>query len=209
VRAHSLSTAGTTRTELLARVENIGRLDPDELRGVSLLVERATEADGVRPLSEETTLGTDADLAKGVRHILVYTPHASPGGGRLTGYGRLDPGGGVDGARAELIVDPSVRSHGVGRLLVRHLLAGSPRASLCLWAYGDLAPARSFAHALGFTDCRRLHQLLRSPLHPPPRGVSEVTRYVDKDDAAALRLSERLGFVRWQSVACYRQDPAD
>jgi mycothiol synthase len=197
------------RTELLARVENLGGLDSDELRRVSLLVERATEADGVRPLSEETNLSLAADATQGIRHLLVYLPHASPGGGRLAGYGRLDPQGSVDGSRAELIVDPDLRSRGAGRLLVRHLIAGAPSDGLSLWAHGDLAPARVFAHRLGFTDCRRLHQLLRSPMQSSPAGVSEETRYVDPDDEAALRLSERLGFTKWQTVACYRREPTD
>ncbi len=195
------------RTELLARVENLGGLDSDELRRVSLLVERVIEADGVRPLSEETNTSLALDATLGVRHLLVYVPHAGPAGGRLAGYARLDPQGSVDGSRAELIVDPDLRRRGVGRLLARHLVAGAPSHDLWLWAHGDLAPARGFAHSLGFSHCRRLHQLLRSPTKIAPAGVSEETRYVDPGDEAALRLSERLGFSKWQTVACYRRDP--
>jgi mycothiol synthase len=195
------------RTELLARVENLGGLDSDELRDVSLLVERATEADGVRPLSEETSRGLAVDAARGTRHLLVYLPHAGPVGGRLAGYGRLDPQGSGDASRGELVVDPDLRRRGVGRLLVRHLVAGAPGEDPSLWAYGDPAPAKAFAHRLGFTDCRQLHQLIRSPLEPSPAGVPDEARYVDPDDEAALRVSEGLGFVRWQTVACYRREP--
>lgn len=195
------------RTELLARVENLGGLDSDELRRVSLLVERVTEADGVRPLSEETSSTLALDAAQGVRHLLVYLPHAGPGGGRLAGYGRLDPHGSVEGSRAELIVDPDARRRGVGRLLARHLAAGAPSDDLWLWSHGDLAPARAFAHRLGFTHVQRLHQLLRSPTKAAPAGLSDETRYVDPGDEAALRLSERLGFTKWQTVACYRREP--
>jgi mycothiol synthase len=190
------------RTDLLARVENLGSLDSDELRQLSLLVERVTEADGVRPLSEDTAL----DATQGTRHLLVYLPHAGPTG-RLAGYGRLEPRGSVDGSRAELIVDPALRRRGVGRLLARHLVAGAAGRNLSLWAHGDLGAARAFAHHLGFTGCQRLHQLLRSPLEHSLAAVPDGTRYVDPDDEAALRLSQRLGFVQWQTVACYRQEP--
>jgi len=195
------------RTELLARVENLGGLDSDELRRVSLLVERVIEADGVRPLSEETNTSLALDATQGIRHLLVYLPHAAPAGGRLAGYARLDPHGSVDGSRAELVVDPDLRRRGVGRLLARHLIAGAPNDDLWLWAHGDLAPARAFAQRLGFTHCRRLHQLLRSPTKSAPAGVPDETRYVDTGDEAALRLSERLGFTQWQNVACYRREP--
>src|SRR3954447_20492859 len=193
------------RTDLLARVENLGRLDTDELARVSLLVERVTEADGARPLSEETSGSVALDVAGGIRHLLVYLPDAGQGGGRLAGYARLDPEGSVDGSRAELIVDPELRRRGVGRLLARHLLACSPTDDLWLWAHGDLPPAHAFARRLGFTQCRRLHQLLRSPTRPAPAGVPEETRYVDEGDEAACRLSERLGFSEWQTGACYRR----
>lgn len=196
---------GAARAELLARVEILGGLDSDELRRVSLLVERVTEADGVRPLSEEASASHRLDGANGVRHVLVYLPHA--GGGRLAGYARLDPRGSVDGSRAELVVEPDARRRGVGTLLARHLIAGAPGGDLWLWAHGDLLPARAFTHQLGFTHCRRLHQLLPSATRPAPAGVSHETRYVDSDDEAARRLSERLGFTAWQTVACYRREP--
>ena len=182
-------------------------MDSDELRRVSLLVERVIEADGVRPLSEETSSTLALDATQGIRHLLVYLPHASQGGGRLAGYARLDPRGNVGGSRAELIVDPDLRRRGVGRLLARHLVAGAPSGDLWLWAHGDLAPARAFADRLGFSHCRRLHQLLRSPTRAGLAGVSDETRYVDPGDQAALRLSERLGFAQWQTVACYRREP--
>ena len=82
------------------RVEVVGQLSEDEVRAVSELVEAATEADGVRPLSEHVMLhlryGGDAP----VRNVLIYGRDSEPSGdtrpddaafaNRLAAYGHLD-----------------------------------------------------------------------------------------------------------------------
>lgn len=165
--------------EPLARVENLGRLDVEELGRVSLLVERATEADGVRPLSEHVSLHLRAGGDEGVRHVLVYVPDAGPDGNRLAGYGHLDVSDAVEGSSAELAVDPDLRGRGIAKLLVRHLLAGSPDGRLRLWAHGDLPAARHLAQELGFTRSRRLDQMRRTllaPISPVPTPADITLR---------------------------------
>jgi mycothiol synthase len=175
-------------------VENVGRLDAEELRRVSLLVERATEADGVRPLSEHVSLHLRCACDDGVRHVLVHVPHSGPDGDRLVGYGHLDSRDAVGGSSAELAVDPDARRHGVGRLLVRHLLAGSPDGRLRLWAHGDLIGARLLGQHLGYTRSRRLERMRRSlfaplPTTPPPAGVTLRAFVPGADDSAWVALN--------------------
>jgi mycothiol synthase len=138
----------------LARVENVGRLDAEELRRVFLLVERATEADGVRPLSEAVSLELHGASRPAVRHVLVHVPDAGPEGTRLAGYGHLDTSDAQAGGRAQLVVDPELRGRGVGRLVLRHLLAGSPGQRLHVTAQGDLPAARRLAAGIGYVAVR-------------------------------------------------------
>ena len=88
-------------------LEVLRRLDVDETDAVSLLVERATESDGVRPLSEHVSLHLRYGGDEGVRHLLLYgegqadQPH-------LAGYAHLDVTDEVAGSSSELVVDPGL-----------------------------------------------------------------------------------------------------
>jgi mycothiol synthase len=180
--------------EPLARAKFVGRLSDEEFRRVSLLVERATEADGVRPLSEQVSLHLRNGGDEGVRHLLVHVPDAGPDGDRLAGYGHLDTTDAVEGAGAELAVEPDLRRRGVGRLIARHLLAASPDGRLRLWAHGDLPGARRLAHEMGFTRSRRLEQMRRSlfapvPIIPMPEGVALRAFRPGIDDEAWVALN--------------------
>ena len=96
-------------------IEVIGRLDQDETDAVTLLVERATEADGVRPLSEHSTLHLRHGGDPGIRHLLAYgdargdLPH-------LAGFGHLDITDEVAGSSAEVVVDPALVGTGTTRV---------------------------------------------------------------------------------------------
>jgi len=180
-------------------------LEPDAVAEVTALVEAASEADDVGPLSEHVMLhlrhgGDDAD-----RHLLLLVPAGAAAGGRaeaIAGYAHLDPTDLVEGASAELVVHPEHRGHGYGRLLVAETLrvaddlagrAGGG-ARLRLWAHGDRPAARALAASMGFEEVRRLLQLRRSltdPLPPVdlPPGVLLRTFRPGRDDDAWLALN--------------------
>ena len=162
------------------RVESLGRLDEDEVGRVALLVERATETDGVRPLSEHVALhlrhGGDAH----VRNVLVYVD------GALAAYAHLDVTDPVEGSSAELVVDPAHRGGGVGGRLVAELLRETPDGRLRLWAHGEHPAAARLAAHHGFDRVRVLWQLRRSLYAPIPPGRAAPRR-------RAARLRPRSG----------------
>ena len=182
---------GATFSEADVRVEVLGRLDPAEVDAVSHLIERATETDGVRPLSEHVSLHLRHGGDERVRNVLLYLPPD-----RLVGYAHLDITDVVEGSSAELVVDPAVRGRGLGRLLVRHVLTQTPDGRLRLWSHGEHPAAAALSAAMGFTRVRSLWQLRRSlyaPLAAPELapGVEIRTFRPGQDDAAWLELNAK------------------
>ena len=172
-------------------MEVVQRLDPSELAAVALLVERATESDGVRPLSEHVSLHLRHGGDAVDRHVLVYA-----GPDELAGYAHLDATDEVAGASAELVVEPGLRGQGYGRRLVGQLLAETPDGRLRLWSHGGHSDAAGLAASMGFTVARSLWQMRRSlyaPLPAPvlPDGVFVRTFQPGADDAAWLALNAR------------------
>jgi len=177
------------------QLEVLRRLDHDETAAVTLLVERATEADGVRPLSEHVSLHLRYGGDEGVRHLLLYSngrgsqPH-------LAGYAHLDVTDEVAGSSSELVVDPAWRRQGVGRTLVAAVLRETPDGRLRLWAHGDHSAAGQLARSMGFTVSRELLQLRRSLFAPIPRaeipaGVTIRTFRPGVDDDSWVALNAR------------------
>ena len=169
-------------------VEVVGPLDADEVRAVSALVEAATEADGVRPLSEHVMLHLRYGGDERVRNVLAWS------GDDLRGYGHLDVTDEVAGASAEIVVHPSHRGEGLGRALVETTLAETPDGRLRLWAHGEHGGAAALAAALGFQRSRALWQMRRSlyaalPDAPLPDGVTVRTFEPGRDDEAWVRLN--------------------
>lgn len=153
------------------------------------LVERASAADGVAPISEQAVLsvtapGSPADsdepdtaaaeasaAAGRTRHLPVERD------GELVAYANLVPAHGDHPAMAEVVVDPRARGRGIGAALVAAALeAGGPGARV--WAHGNLAPARAVAGRLGLTVARELWQMRR-----PLIGTDEI-------DPATIELPE-------------------
>jgi mycothiol synthase len=177
------------------QLEVLGRLDPDETAAVSLLVERATESDGVRPLSEHVSLHLRHGGDSPVRNLLLW---AEPTGDRpaLAGYAHLDVTDVVAGSSAELVVDPAWRGQGVGRTLLRAVLDDTPDGRLRLWAHGELPAAARLAEVMGLTRSRVLFQMRRSLFARMPRprwaeGVQVRTFRPGVDDEAWLALNTR------------------
>jgi mycothiol synthase len=203
----------------LPRVEISGTLPAADIDAVAMLTEAATEADGVRPLSEHVSLHLRYGGEGPDRHILLLLPgpdsrlpgtglaagHAAEVNGLglttttgeiVVGYAHLDPTDAVAGSAAELVVHPAYRGRGYGRLLVEAANELAPDGRLRLWAHGDHSAARRLAESMGLQVGRRLEQLRRS-LHSPlpglhlPETVQVRAFQPGADDDAWLRLNAR------------------
>lgn len=188
------------------------QLAEPEIEAVTTLVERVTEADGVRPLSEHVMLhlryGGDSD----VRHILVWS-HDADGNDLLAAYAHLDVTDPVDGPSAELAVDPSARGRGLGRALVERLTRESPDGRLRLWAHGRVASSGELASAMGFTRSRVLWQMRRNlyaAIDRPqwPAGVTVRAFRPGSDDAAWLTLNAQA-FAEHPEQGLWQQKDLD
>jgi mycothiol synthase len=192
-----------------ARVEVLGQLDADEVAEVAALVERATEADGVRPLSEHVMLHLRYGGDEEVRNVLVRV------GDDLAAYGHLDITDEVEGASAELTVDPAHRRAGLGTLVVRTTLDETSDGRLRLWAHGEHPAAAAMAKRLGFRRSRSLWQMRRSlfaalPAPQVPAGVVVRTFRPGVDDDAwvalnALAFRDHPEQGRWSADDLHRR----
>jgi mycothiol synthase len=173
------------------RIERRARLTTDEVTAVNALVDAVTAHDGVRPLSEHVMLhlryGGDAPA----RNLLLYADD------RLAGYAHLDTTDPVEGASAELAVDPAARNQGLGRRLVQALVEETEGGGrLRLWAHGQSAGAVELARSMDFRRERVLFQMRRSLYAPVPEpqwpdGVEVRTFAVGKDEERWLALNNK------------------
>lgn len=172
-------------------------LTPAQVSAVTAVCHHAAHADGTEPLSEHVRLhllrGGDHDGRPdgGDRHLLALRPDD-----RIVGYAHLDPTDLVDGAAAEVVVDPAERDQGVGRALVEATVEAAPDGRLRLWSHGSHPAARRLAASLGFAEGRRLEQWRRRldvPLPPValPDGVRLRSFVPGSDDAPWLALNAR------------------
>jgi mycothiol synthase len=160
-------------------VEVISAPDAGQQAAVGALIERAAEADGKHPVSEQGRLALRGPREE-VRHLLQHDPS-----GALIGYAQVDGEG-----TAELVVDPEQRGHGHGRVLASAVArAGAER----VWAHGGHPAARLLAEEFGLELSRELRQLRRAlpaevdPVLPP--GVTLRTFVPGHDEDAWLALN--------------------
>ncbi|MEV0295815.1 mycothiol synthase [Nocardia sp. NPDC050710] len=162
------------------------QLDADAAAAVRDLLERATAADGVAPVSEQAVLSlTEPGSA---RHLLAEHD------GVITGYANLVAAHGDHPAMAEIAVDPPARGHGIGMWLVSAAVsAGGPGARV--WAHGNRPAAKAVAARLGLRTARELWQMRRplAMLELPELAVPEAivlrTYAGPSDDAELLRVN--------------------
>lgn len=171
-------------------LEVVDRLTETDVTGVVSLIQRVTDVDEVRPISEHVWLhirhgGDSADS-----HILIREH------GNVVGYAHLDSTDPVDGPSAELAVDPDHRQRGLGRALVTALTELSGDGRLRLWSHGELAASGKLAESMGFEQARVLWQMRRSLFAPLeklelPDGVTIRAFEPGKDDDAWLELNAK------------------
>lgn len=192
------------------QVENVNRLDTEQLSALVALIEAATQVDGVAPLSEQVLLdardglpaGTATSSSTSSRHFLAYD------GTHLAGYAHLErePAATTSKAQkvggtasAEIVVDPEHRRHGIGTALIRALEDVLQEGTLQIWSHGHIGVARAFAASEDTTSVRTLWTMRRSlgadaqPLPPAHLPKEFTTRHfvVGQDEDAWLRVNAR------------------
>ncbi|NHC46865.1 mycothiol synthase [Motilibacter aurantiacus] len=170
------------------RIEIAGRLGKPEVDAVTWLVEAATEADGVRPLSEHVELHLRYGGDRPARSLLAWD------GDALAAYAHLDVTDAVAGPSAELVVHPGRRRRGYGRALLDAVLAETPDGSVRVWAHGGLPGAAALARGAGLAQARELLQMRRPlaatlPSPAVPEGVRLRTFRPGEDDASWVELN--------------------
>ncbi|ROO91095.1 mycothiol synthase [Actinocorallia herbida] len=126
----------------------VHELSAEQSAAVLDLAERAAEADGVPPLSEQTLL---AVRHGGGEHHLVHE------GAELAGYAFAEAGS------AEVVVDPAFRRRGIGS----RLLAELPQ-DVRIWAHGEVPGSAELAASQGLRPVRTLLQMRRALTEPIP-----------------------------------------
>nr|WP_196792117.1 mycothiol synthase [Motilibacter deserti] len=159
-----------------------------EVDAVTWLVEAATEADGVRPLSEHVELHLRYGGDRPARSLLAWD------GEELAAYAHLDVTDAVAGPSAELVVHPARRRRGIGRALLDAVVAKAPEGHVRVWAHGGVPGSAALAAAAGLTQARELLQMRRPLGAPVPtptvaEGVRVRTFRPGSDDAAWVALN--------------------
>jgi len=167
-------------------------LDPpgQDAESIAALLQAATEADGVRPLSEQ------AELA--VRHPRQAVTHLGiMDDAQLVGYAQLIPADHEAGvpATVEGVVHPDHRRGGLGSLLRDTVIEAAGPPGLLAWAHGGHPGAHALAATSGARRVRELWQM-RRPLPEPtlpevalPAGVRLRSFVPGQDEQAWLAVN--------------------
>ena len=195
----------------------ITALDADAAAHAHRLVQAATDADGVAPLSEQAVLAIDASAGPHTaEHDATESDAATPASAdpappvqhvvSAAGSATITPGRPGEPAMIEAVVDPGQRRRGHGRALLdaafaaaRDTAAASDVPAPRAWAHGDLPGARALAAAMGLRAHRELLQLRRhdaSTLPPLQVPADIVLRgYAGPDDDAELLRVNNAAFA--------------
>ncbi|MFM7146632.1 MAG: mycothiol synthase [Actinomycetales bacterium] len=141
-------------------------LNTAQISDVLQLITSTAQADGTMPISEHVLLHLRHGGDDHGQHLLARNDT-----NQLVGYAHLDITDNVQGASAEVLVEPAHRRRGIGRTIITaldDLIIGS---RLRLWAHGEQPGARELAESLGFRSVRVLWQMRRSLLAALPRPV--------------------------------------
>ncbi len=133
------------------------KLSAEKISQIKALVNSATLADEMAPLSEHVLIHINLGDGKFDEHIL-----ATSDSGQLVGYLHLDKSDEVSGPVVEVVVEPQFRGQRIGTQLVEYAMNRLHDNRLRLWAHGELMSAYALAKKLGFTKARELWQMRRS-----------------------------------------------
>jgi mycothiol synthase len=170
----------------------LAELSGAQAEAVAGLAELVAAEDGVAPLNEEATLLL-REPRPGTRHLLL------PAGNRLAGYAQWDARHGS----GQLFVHPSDRRHGRGGRLLTAIAGQAPRPTV--WAFGDLAAARSLTARHGWVEVRGLlimERPLPEPGHPHStraqgaEGPFRLDTFDPASDAEAFLAVNAAAFAR-------------
>lgn len=145
------------------------------------ILDQAQEFDGVRAVGEPGVHALDG--GPGYQHFLAWS------GDVLAGYASLAEPRGDHDPMAEAVVAPALRRQGIGRELIREVLAHGGDSTR-IWAHGHLAAARAVAEDLGLQAVRELLQLRRPLDEELPVADIPLRSYAGpSDDAELLRVN--------------------
>lgn len=147
-------------------LQHAAALSTAQISDVLRLINATAQADGTMPISEHVLLHLRHGGDDQGQHLL-----ARDDSGLLVGYAHLDVTDSVQGASAEILVEPGHRRQGVGRTIITALDDLTAGGRLRLWAHGEQPGARELAESLGFRKNRVLWQMRRSLLAALPRPV--------------------------------------
>ena len=170
----------------VTRVRLTSDPDPRLLAGVAALLDRSAAADPSPPLNEAALLALKHPDRDDTRHLVAHD------GSDVVGYAQLASDG-----TGQLVVDPHVRRHGIGRLLMEALLDAARRrpVELRVWALSDSPAAHALAARTGLEPARTLLIMQRPltdlPAPAVPAGITIAPFRVGQDEQAWLTVNAR------------------
>ncbi|MGV1036813.1 MAG: mycothiol synthase [Candidatus Nanopelagicales bacterium] len=169
-------------------IQDSPRLDAAELLAVAMLVERATEAGGVRPLSEKVMAELLAGADTNRRHIRLYRDDS------FLAYANVDCSDAKRPA-VEIAIEPGSEANSASALVLDHLVA-TTAGDIQLWCHGPQANVPRLAVDRGFTLRRTLIRMRRDlsktlPRAVLPPGIRVRAFRVGDDEQAWLAVNSR------------------
>jgi mycothiol synthase len=136
-------------------LQHLDHLSDTQQSLVLELINRTTHHDGAPPIAEHILLHLRYGGDKADSHLLVEKDN------QVIGYAHLDQTDLVAGPCAELVVDPSYRGAGVGKVLLSEAIKICGK-TLRLWVHGEGEVAHNLAASFNFEKIRTVLQMSKS-----------------------------------------------